>query len=564
MQKKGEISDYRTRLDKTLISPELTGVETLRNLIRKQLCLSCPREDGECNGDILDKRTADVSNVLDKLRSASSVEDHGASRSSETSSYGDWKLKGDYEDCRVMYREGLQGSPFHTLLVEGYVDGPVEDCLCVSWESSLYKKWWPQSLFPSFKVVRNTCLQKVGIGEQICLVRMKVPWPMSDREAVVHYFLFEYFKDGLIIVLINTISDLESIGFSSKDFTENCIPEALNAVRIDVVGGFALQKVTPERSYFRTIAEMDIKFDLVPPSLINFISRQLVGNGFRLYKKAVDSVAKVDEDYSKALADPLYTRIRQALYSVETCEENEPGSREFVDPRDEIVRQTEGDEQNGKFLTKSEPDEERRNEMQDLPFSDVHGRENEPVHRRRGFSEIEEEECEESFDLKDGSEAQINGKRRFCVSPEVKQALGTLERAITMVRKYRTDTQGQSTSSSSSFSDGELPPNMAEDPPEQLVSLSENNGVLNRVSHESHNDGSSMHMIRIAPASSEQDIQTSTTVTDAPETGYLGQTAESDTQTRTEKGETHDTIILKNPMLRRRHRVCCFAFKSRN
>lgn len=33
------------------------------------------------------------------------------------------------------------------------------------------------------------------------------------------------------------------------------------------------------------IADLDIKLDFVPPSLINFISRQLIGNGFRLYKK---------------------------------------------------------------------------------------------------------------------------------------------------------------------------------------------------------------------------------------------------------------------------------------
>lgn len=79
------------------------------------------------------------------------------------------QLKHDHEDCRVMYREGLEGSPFHTLLVEGYMDGPIQDCkffpllqyfrvlkhdyasdvnwsyddagLCVSWEATLYQKW---------------------------------------------------------------------------------------------------------------------------------------------------------------------------------------------------------------------------------------------------------------------------------------------------------------------------------------------------------------------------------------------------------------------------------------
>lgn len=30
---------------------------------------------------------------------------------------------------------------------------------------------------------------------------------------------------------------------------------------------------------------MDIKLDFMPPSLINFISRQLIGNGHKLYQK---------------------------------------------------------------------------------------------------------------------------------------------------------------------------------------------------------------------------------------------------------------------------------------
>jgi hypothetical protein len=38
---------------------------------------------------------------------------------------------------------------------------------------------------------------------------------------------------------------------------------------------------------------MDVKVDFVPPSLINFISRQLIGNGFRLYQKVADSYISV-------------------------------------------------------------------------------------------------------------------------------------------------------------------------------------------------------------------------------------------------------------------------------
>ncbi|XP_038993202.1 uncharacterized protein LOC120116882 [Hibiscus syriacus] len=103
------------------------------------------------------------------LRSTS-MDDYLVPKSSETS-HGEWKLQHDNEESRVMYREGPHGTLFHTLLVEGYVNGPLDVCLCISWESALYKKWWPQSSFPSFKVNSSICLRKVRIVEHISLVR---------------------------------------------------------------------------------------------------------------------------------------------------------------------------------------------------------------------------------------------------------------------------------------------------------------------------------------------------------------------------------------------------------
>ncbi|CAD5330984.1 unnamed protein product [Arabidopsis thaliana] len=414
MQKKREICGYRDKLDKTLSSPELTNHETLKSLLRNQL--------EECDENILDKRTDDVSKLLSKLRSVS-MTDH--------------QLKHDLEDCRVMYREGLDGSPFHTLLVEGYMDGPIHECLCVSWESTLYKKWWPQYAFPPFRILKSTCLQKVGVGEQICLARMKVPWPLTEREMILHYFSFEYFKDGLVVILLNTISDLNSIGVSSTDII---IPESPDAVRMDLVGGFVLQKVTPQRSYFRTIGDMDIKLDLMPPSLMNFISRQLIGNGFRLYKKSVASVAKFDEDYSRALTDPLYTKIRRALYSTDEAVEEEP--------------KLETNEVNGVTLPKHEHENSGDASV------------NKPVHCRRTVPEIEEEEeSEESVYSEDGNEiakTHVDMRRRFCVSPEVEQALGTLDRVIFMVRNITPVPETE-----------ELSPNRADDQAKQ-VSVLEN------------------------------------------------------------------------------------------
>nr|BAH57070.1 AT5G06440 [Arabidopsis thaliana] len=266
---------------------------------------------------------------------------------------------------------------------------------------------------------------------------MKVPWPLTEREMILHYFSFEYFKDGLVVILLNTISDLNSIGVSSTDII---IPESPDAVRMDLVGGFVLQKVTPQRSYFRTIGDMDIKLDLMPPSLMNFISRQLIGNGFRLYKKSVASVAKFDEDYSRALTDPLYTKIRRALYSTDEAVEEEP--------------KLETNEVNGVTLPKHEHENNGDASV------------NKPVHCRRTVPEIEEEEeSEESVYSEDGNEiakTHVDMRRRFCVSPEVEQALGTLDRVIFMVRNITPVPETE-----------ELSPNRADDQAKQ-VSVLEN------------------------------------------------------------------------------------------
>ncbi|KAF9664847.1 hypothetical protein SADUNF_Sadunf16G0060600 [Salix dunnii] len=353
MGKSGKISQYRERLDKTLASPELTNLDALKTLIRNQLARSSP----ECSDNLIENRTNHVSSFLDMLRSAS-VSESGVSRNSETS-HGEWKIKEDHEEFRVMYRPGPQGTPFHSLLAEGYVDGTVDTSaknensfdkynnilqvyaslgrqhstendsskfpqvafytveIVLEMSSGMCR--WPQYSFPPFRITTCECLQRIRIGEQISLVRVKVTWPLTAREAVVHYVLFEYLQDGLVVVVASTISDLEGIDRTTHGFAKDGIPEAKEVVRIDVMGGFAIQKVTSERSYFRTIANMDLKLDFVPPSLINFISRQLVGNGFRLYQKAVASVSNNDEDYSKALKDPMYARIREALYSTENA-----------------------------------------------------------------------------------------------------------------------------------------------------------------------------------------------------------------------------------------------------
>ncbi|KDO70663.1 hypothetical protein CISIN_1g006208mg [Citrus sinensis] len=497
MEKKPKIAQYRERLDKTLASPELTNEETLKMLVKNQLMHSSLDGNEGCSENVVERKTAEISSFLGMLRSAS-VKDNEVSKTSEAS-HGEWKLKQDTEEFRVMYREGPHGTPFHSLLVEGYVEAPLDVCLCVSWESALYTKWWPQYIFPQFKIITSNCLKKIRVGEQISLVRVKVPWPLSCREGLVHYFSFDYFQDGLVVVLINSISDLKSIDKSTHGFTSDGIPEAKDVVRVDLVGGFALQKVTEERSYFRTIANMDIKLDFVPPSLINFISRQLIGNGFKLYQKAVVSVSTYNEDYRRPLEGPLYFRIREALYSTEESEEPmkaeelkngarilpeehftkavECGPNKMEQMLYNVTHDGDSSENNAQVtdinvVSEIEEEESGETTLVEKDNNSIHQSLTDDVPKYcnseslqndtqvAGISivgEIEEEEIEGSIcsdeNDKDMSrhlndeipdKSHVNMRKKISISPGVEQALETLETAISMVREYGFNSQSKS------------------------------------------------------------------------------------------------------------------------
>ncbi|KAL1291685.1 hypothetical protein HN51_060220 [Arachis hypogaea] len=411
MEKKRETVEYRERLDNTLASPHLTNYHMLKNLVQTQLLHSSKQQGDRDN--LVETKTAELSNFLDMLRS---VSEYSEGSSTSTPSRTDWKIKQDNEEFRVMYREGPEGTPFHSLLAEGYVDGPVDVCLCLSWETPLYNKWWPHIIVPTFKITAAECLQKIQIGEQISLVRMKLSWPLSTREAIVHYYLFEYYQDDLVVVLLNSVSDSKSI----TGFNSDVIPDAKDAVRIDVVGGFALQKVTPERSYFRTIANLDIKLDFVPPSLINFISRQLVGSGFRLYQKAVASMMKNDE-LSKVLEEPLYVRVHQALYSSNsgpnTMEGEDLTQVTSIHSADDLIQSKhDGGDRADQHTNNFNSDEIVEVDSKEIVEAD-----------NKEIVQIEEEEEDNKKD---------HGKRNVYISSEVRQALETLEKAISVVREH--------------------------------------------------------------------------------------------------------------------------------
>ncbi|XP_042476387.1 uncharacterized protein LOC122058043 isoform X2 [Macadamia integrifolia] len=337
METKQKMSEFRERLDMTLASQNLADEEHIKNLVKKQLQRSSQQDKTqEPTENIVEKRTKEALNFLDMLKSTSQ-NDSDVSKTHEKS-HACWKLQADNEEFRVMYREGPQGTPFHMLLVEGFVDAPVDVCLCVSWQSSLYKKW--------------------------------------------------------------------------------------------------------------TIATMDIKLEFVPPALINFVSRQLIGSGYKLYKKTVTSAARGDEDFSKALEeDPLYSQIREGLnphnklQKALICE-----NFTFPIPEEDANRSPQANESVNDQVSLG------------IDLASEALQADSLVTNQTCCGEIEEELIEEDEQLERSGKGMdhsptnhfaepchVNKEKKVFVSPEVENALGILNEAISMVRESRVFQQSSST-----------------------------------------------------------------------------------------------------------------------
>uniref|UniRef100_A0A0D9XTA7 Uncharacterized protein n=1 Tax=Leersia perrieri TaxID=77586 RepID=A0A0D9XTA7_9ORYZ len=322
MEKRKEIRELRDRMDRTLALPDLADEGLLRSLVKKQILASSL--SGSDEGDInliAEARSREISNFLEMLNTS----ENERSLKIHEAQHKEWKVKQDTDQLRVMYREGPEGTPFHTLLAEGFADGPID-----------------------------------------------VPWPVSEREALLHYFELEYLKEDLVIVIMKTISDTDNINIQTHGFSRDGIPEAGDTIRIDVVGGFVLQRITKERSFFST-------------------------------------VASCDEDYKKALREPLYVRIREHQASTDMAK---------VAPMEESAMEANPDNLTLQNL---------------LAATSI-----------TSSSEIVEEESEHKVlfkldHLAAGPSNHPAGQQQLVenkpyISPEVEQALSILDKAIGVVR----------------------------------------------------------------------------------------------------------------------------------
>ncbi|KAL9261539.1 hypothetical protein AKJ16_DCAP19493, partial [Drosera capensis] len=297
LSKNKKLDEYRKKLDKSLLASNLVDEEKLRMLVKKQILCSAGDPPQGPIENLVNKRTTQVSTLLDMLRSGS--ENYVQS---PRKPYASWKVKQDNENFRCMYREGPQGTPIHTLCVDGQADAPLDACLYVTYETSAYPIAFPDSRVHK---VTEEYYKKIRLGEQLSLMRLKLPWPLTRREILIQFSLLEYYEDGLVFVLFNTISGKEDLCKETDGFSNDELPKPDKAVRVGLLGGIAFQKVSETKSFLRLILDMDLTLNYVPQSAINFITGKLSGTAFKFYLKWVISILKEEAGQSKIMRNPM-------------------------------------------------------------------------------------------------------------------------------------------------------------------------------------------------------------------------------------------------------------------
>lgn len=170
-----------------------------------------------------------------------------------------------------------------------------------------------------------------------------------------------------------------------------------------------------------------------------------------------------NEEFIKALGDPLYSRIREALYGIKESQAdmdakeleqgvNVPPDEDLIEIKQDETQDV-SEEDNINYLTHNYTS---TNEVSD---------------NSKAYGEIEEADCEETELIEEDKDKMVNdipiegvnttnslkGKSNAHISLEVEQALETLEKAISLVREYGFR------SPSHNFVGGKEPPGMKKD-----------------------------------------------------------------------------------------------------
>lgn len=185
-------------------------------------------------------------------------------------------------------------------------------------ESQLYASWLPSWTMPKLKFSRTEKLDQRGRCSQLLLVTVECPWPFSTREVVLDALAFDDIDEsGVVAVLLNSCDceDDERVPAIDHKFCQ--------CTRVDFHGGFLFRAIPSEGEAWKKAREkhedemivsfifnIDPKISYVPVSVIQFITRTVIGTLWGMFMKIA---SKVKNGEMKEHAEAIQSK-RLVLY----------------------------------------------------------------------------------------------------------------------------------------------------------------------------------------------------------------------------------------------------------
>jgi len=195
-------------------------------------------------------------------------------------------------------------------------------------ESQLYASWLPSWTMPKLKFSRTEKLDQRGRCSQLLLVTVECPWPFSTREVVLDALAFDDIDEsGVVAVLLNSCDcdDDERVPPIDHKYGQ--------CTRVDFHGGFLFRAIPSEGEAWKNAREkhedemivsfifnIDPKISYVPVSIIQFVTRTVIGTLWGMFMKIASKVKNGEmKDHAEAIQSKrlvLYDWVDERVQSM--------------------------------------------------------------------------------------------------------------------------------------------------------------------------------------------------------------------------------------------------------
>lgn len=111
----------------------------------------------------------------------------------------EWKLKKDKDEISVYTRQA-EDSDIIEIKVISNVKATVDQVSAMLADVETYKKWMPN-------VKSTKILEEVSNEEKYYYIELNAPWPISNRDNIIHYHHTADEKSGTVKIFVNGVPD---------------------------------------------------------------------------------------------------------------------------------------------------------------------------------------------------------------------------------------------------------------------------------------------------------------------------------------------------------------------